>query len=149
VSEINWNAELRKIVREFDGLPPERTRTQVRLEKIREIAKREAFNERLSIMGLWTQLALVGALATSLFWWPYGRDCGYPLVAFLVSHLMVLIGGSAILLRGWRDRMAFPFTGAAVFIMISWTVIALHALPRMGYSGVRGGTAYWTCVAER
>ena len=145
VSEINWNVELRKIEREFDGLPPERTRTQMRLQKIQELAAREQFNERLAIVGIWAQLALVGALATSLFWWPYGRTCGFPLVAFLVSHLMVIVGGMSIAIRAWRDHLVWHFAGSMVFMLIAWTIITSHALPRWGYSTAPSATAYWSC----
>jgi uncharacterized membrane protein len=146
VSEIDWSIELRKIEREFDGLPPERTRTQVRLQKIQEIVAREQFEERLAIVGIWARLILVGTLATSLFWWPYGRDCGFPLVAFLVSHLMVIVGGLSIVIRAWRDHLVWQFVAATVFMLTAWTIITSHALPRLGYSTVPSATAGWSCV---
>ena len=145
MSEINWSTELRKIEREFDGLPPERTRTQIRLQKIKEIAAREQFNERLAVIGIWAQLALVGALATSLFWWPYGHSCGFPLVAFLVSHLMVIVGGMSIAIRAWRDQLVWQFVGSTAFMLIAWTIITSHALPRFGYAPAPSATPGWSC----
>src|SRR5262249_60890188 len=53
VSDINWNVELRKIVREYDGLPPERSRTQIRLQKIQEIVAKDRLSERLTLVGIW------------------------------------------------------------------------------------------------
>ena len=145
VSEINWNVELRKIEREFDGLPPERSRTQIRLQKIQEMVAREQFEERLALVGAWARLVLVGTLATSLFWWPYGRDCGFPLVAFLISNLMVIIGGLSIGFRAWRDHLVWQFVGSAMFMLVAWTIIASHTLPRVGYSTVPSATAGWAC----
>jgi hypothetical protein len=145
VSQIDWSTELRKIEREFDGLPAERTRTQIRLQKIQEMAAKERFDERLSLIGIWVRLVLVGALATSLYWWPYGRDCGWPLVAFLVSQSMVIVGGVAIAIRTWRDRLPWLFIAAAVVIINAWTVLALQTLPRLGYVMAPPTSAVWSC----
>ena len=147
VSDIDWNVELRKIEREYDGLPPERTRTQLRLQRIQEIAAKQRFGERLSLVGVWMRLFLVAALALSLFWWPYGHKCGFPLVAFLLSNTMVVVGGVALGLRTWRDRMGWVFSGAAVCVVVAWTVMALHILPRSGYSPAGATNAGWRCAA--
>jgi len=145
VSDIDWTVELRKIEREYAGLPPERTRTQIRLEKIREITAKERFQERLAIFGIWARLTLVGALAISLFWWPYGHDCGFRLAAYLASHTVVIIAGVALALRTWRDRLAWPFVGATLFAVVAWTVIALHMLPRLGYETGTRPAIGWSC----
>jgi hypothetical protein len=145
VSQIDWGVELRKIEREFDGLPPERTRTQARLQKIQEIADKERFDERLARAGVWARLVLVGALATSLYWWPYGRDCGFPLAAFLVSQAMVIIGGVSIAIRTWRDRLPWLFLITAVFIINAWTVLSLQTLPRLGFFMAPPTNVGWSC----
>jgi hypothetical protein len=147
VSEIDWNVELRKIEREFAGLPPERTRTQIRLQKIQEIAAKERFSERLSLVGVWTRLVLVAALTLALFWWPYGRHCGVPLIGFLLSNATTIVGGVVLAVRGWRDRMVWVFGGSVLCVAVAWTVIALHTLPRLGYSPAGGTSAGWSCAA--
>jgi hypothetical protein len=145
VSQIDWGVELRKIEREFDGLPPERTRTQLRLQKIKELTERDRFDERLALVGIWARLILVAALATSLYWWPYGRDCGFPLAAFLISHTMVIIGGLSIAVRTWRDRLVWPFLGSGLFILSAWTVLSLQTLPRLGFPMAPPTSAGWSC----
>ena len=145
VSDIDWAVELRRIEREYDGLPPERTRTQIRLEKIEEITAKKRFQERLGLIGIWVRLVLVGALAVSLGWWPYGQDCGFPLAAFLAAHLMVIVGGVSLAVRTWRDRLAWPFVGSTLFAVVAWTVIALQALPRLGYPGAIQEHIGWSC----
>jgi len=147
VSEIDWNVELRKIEREFTGLPPERTRTQLRLQKIQEITAKERVRERLTLVGIWTRLVLVAALTVALFWWPYGHNCGMPLAGFLLSNATAIVGGSVLAVRGWRDRMVWVFAGSAACVAVAWTVIALHTLPRLGYSPAGGTTAEWSCTA--
>jgi len=147
VSEIDWNVELRKIEREFTGLPPERTRTQLRLQKIQEITAKERFRERLTLVGIWTRLVLVAALTVALFWWPYGRNCGMPLAGFLLSNVTAIAGGAVLAVRGWRDRMAWVFSASAACLVVAWTVVALHTLPRLGYSPAASTTAAWMCAA--
>jgi hypothetical protein len=149
VSDINWNVEFRKITRELDGLPPERTRTQVRLERIQQIVAKDRFNDRLVVIGIWARLILIAALALSLFWWPYGRSCGFPLAAYLMSNAVVIVGGVALAVRGWRDHMVPVFVGSALCMAIAWTVLALNILPRVGYSPAGPISARWTCVARR
>ena len=148
MSDIDWTVELRKIEREYQGLPPERSRTQIRLEKIREITAKERFQERLAMVGIWARLILVAVLAISLFWWPYGHNCGFPLAAFLGSQLVVIVAGAALATRTWRERLAWPFAGATLFAVVAWTVIAVHTLPRLGYptaTPTRGG---WSCTLQ-
>jgi hypothetical protein len=145
VSDIDWNLELRKITREYDGLPPERTRTQLRLQKIQEIAAKDRFQERLSLIGIWARLILIAALGLSLFWWPYGRHCGAPLAAYLLSHAMVIVGGVVLAVRTWRDRLGWVFSGSALCVIAAWTVIALHVMPRLGYAPAGGTHAGWSC----
>lgn len=151
MSEINWSTELRKIEREYDGLPPARTRTQIRLQKVQEIIAKGRFDEQLAVVGLWARLFLVAALGTSLFWWPYGRECGFGLAAFLVSQSMVIAGGISVAAFTWRTRQIWPFGGSAFFIVVAWTVIALNTVPRLGYPTVPASTASagWACPATR
>src|SRR5262249_7135747 len=105
--------------------------------------------ERLSVVGIWARLVLVAALAVSLFWWPYGHHCGYPLATFLLSNVMVMVGGIALAMRAWRERMADVFGGAALCIVVAWTIMALHVVPRLGYSPVGGASVAWSCPAVR
>ena len=146
MDHVDWNAELRKIVREYDGLAPERSRTQIRLQRIQEIVARDRFYERLATIGLWARLALVAALAVSLFWWPYGHECGFPLVAFLLSNAMVIVGGAAIAVRTWTDRLAWPFSISTLFGIVAWTVISVHAFPRFGYPQFGDAHPGWRCT---
>jgi uncharacterized membrane protein len=173
VSEINWEVELRKIEREYDekrhgervrslpkrvvprrspspsAAPRKPSRTQIRLQKIQEIAARQRFSEQLSFVGVWARLFLVAALALSLFWWPYGHRCGFPLATFLLSNTVVIVGGVVLCIRTWRDRMQWIFGGSALCVVVAWTVMALHVVPRLGYSPAGGTTIAWSCPASR
>jgi hypothetical protein len=148
MSDVNWNVELRKIVREYDGLPPERSRTQIRLQKIQEIVARDRFNERLAVVGFWVRFGLVAVLTFSLFWWPYGQRCGFPLVAFLLANVTVIAAGLTLSVQTWRDRMTRPFIVSTLFVATAWTVIALHTLPRFGYATLGKTNTAWRCTAK-
>lgn len=157
MSDIDWNIELRKIVREYEGLPPEpaqppkrrSSKTEFRMERIQEIATKYEFYDRLAVIGVWARLVLLATLAISLSWWPYGRECGFPLVAFLVSNAMAIVGGVSVAVRTWRDRTVWSFLASALVIMTAWTVIAMHALPRLGYAPSGVATSEWSCPSSR
>jgi hypothetical protein len=165
VSDIDWNTELRKIVREYDGLHPQpgrarqaaapvprprrSPRTEFRLARIQEIKDRNRLYERLSAIGIWVRFVLVGALTVALFWWPYGRDCGLGLGAFVGSYALAIIAGILLAARTWRDRAPWPFTGTLLFIALAWTVIAMSTLPRLGYASSRTAIGGWYCAASR
>ena len=155
---MNWNTQRPQTARERDGFHPKGARaqrprrpskTEFRLARIQEISAKYAFYDRLSVIGVWTRLVLIGALTVALFWWPYGRDCGFGLVAFLGSNATAIVAGLALSARTWRDRTPWPFTGSLLFVALAWAVIALHTLPRLGYSGSGAAVAGWYCAANR
>jgi hypothetical protein len=142
VSETHWNTARAQ-------RPRRPSKTEFRLARIQEISAKYAFYERLSVIGIWTRLVLVGSLTVSLFWWPYGRDCGFGLGAFLASNAVAIIAGLSLSARTWRDRTPWPFAGALLFVALAWTVIALQTLPRVGYPGSAPPTGGWYCAADR
>ena len=155
---MNWNTQRPRTVRDRAGLHPKGastqrprrpSKTEFRLARIQEISAKYAFYDRLSVIGVWTRLVLVAALTVSLFWWPYGRDCGFGLVAFLGSNATAIVAGLSLSARTWRDRTPWPFSGSLLFVGLAWTVIALHALPRLGYPGSGATSAGWYCAANR
>jgi hypothetical protein len=155
---MNWNAQRRPGARPHKNVRPQTTRaqqqrrpskTEFRLARIQEISAKYEFYERLSVVGVWVRLALVGALTISLFWWPYGRSCGFGLGAFLASNVMAMIAGLTLSLRTWRDRAPLPFTGALLFAALAWTVIAVRTLPRLTYPVTSAAIATLYCPASR
>jgi len=129
---MNWNTA-RAQRHQRPQRPRRPSKTEFRLARIQEISAKYAFYERLSVIGVWTRLVLIGALTVSLYWWPYGRACGFGLAAFLASNAVAIVAGLSLSVRTWRDRTPWPFTGSLVFVVLAWTVIALHTLPRVGY----------------
>ena len=148
MSEIDWDVELRKIEREYDGLPPEPSIARLRAERAALLRKQEEAVTRRALLGAWARLLLVGALAASLYWWPYGRACGVPLGAFLAATVMVTLGGLWIAAHTWRYRLATSHTVALTLLVGGLALVASEVLPRTGVATVRWvNAAGWACDA--
>ena len=148
-AEIDWNVELRKLVREYDGLPPERTPARVRAERAlaaREKARESELAERIAT---WARVLLVALLASSLAFWPYGRACGWTLGGFVGACAMVAIGGLWAAARAWRARLALAHVLAVTLLTAGVALVTAETLPRFGYATlawVNGSS--WQCSAS-
>jgi len=129
--------------------PRRPSKTEFRLARIQEISAKYEFYERLSVIGVWTRLVLLATLTLSLFWWPYGRDCGFGLGAFVASNAMAVVAGLSLSARTWRDRKPWQFGGALLFVGIAWTVIALNTLPRIGNATSGAALSGLYCPSNR
>jgi len=148
MSEIDWNVELRKIERAYDGLPPEPSPNAVRARKAAEERARQRVAERLALVGAWARLALVAALAVSLYWWPGAHDCGRDLAAFLGAESMVVVGGVWAAVATWRHRLPASHGAALILLIAGLGLVAAQVLPRAGYATVAGVHASgWRCDA--
>jgi hypothetical protein len=147
VSDIDWNVELRKIVREYDGLPPEPSPAALRAQQEAAQRARQRAATRLALIGAWARIVLVAALVAALYWWPLTRGCGLDLAALLGAVTMVVIGGLWIAAFTWRHRLAASHgVGVALFIA-GLALAAAQVLPRAGYATVAGvhGERGWRC----
>ena len=118
MSEIDWKTELRKVEREYSGLPPEPTAEELRdwsFAEEREQQRREAVN---GAVGAWTRLFLVVALAGGLYFWPYARGCGVGLYGYLGAEAAVVVGGIWVVIYSWRRRAGRAH--AAAFAVVLW-----------------------------
>lgn len=148
MSEIDWNVELRKIEREFDGLPPEPSPNALRAQKAAELRARQLAAERLALVGAWARLLLVVALGVALYWWPYAHACDLRLAAFLGAQAMVAVGGLWVAAFTWRHRLAASHSLALVVLAAGLLLVAAQVLPRLGYATVAGVRAdHWRCAA--
>jgi hypothetical protein len=146
---VDWNAELRRIEREFDGLPPEPSPAQVKAQRAAERRAEERRRERAAKRGVFVRAALVAALAAAIGFWPYHRDCGVGLFAYMGAEGMVVAGGLWLMVCTWRQRMAR--THAVGLIMMLWglMLVAHQALPRVGYAtSDPAKPSRWVCAAS-
>lgn len=147
MSEIDWDAEIRKIEREYDGLPPEQPAGLARSRKAAEWRERQRIAEGRAILGAWVRIALVVVLATALYWWPNAHQCGRDLGEFMAATMMVVIGGLWVSAFTWRHRLA-TIHGAAIALLVSGlTLVAAQTLPRAGLATIGGiHASQWRCT---
>ena len=145
---INWKTELRKVEREFSGLPPELSAAEVREWRLEEERERRRRDELNGAAAAWTRLMLVVALSGALAFWPYAHSCGLGLYGYLGAESAVVVGGVWVGIYSWRRRT--PRAHAAAFVMVLWgiTILAMEVLPRVGYAVPDPLTpATWACAS--
>jgi hypothetical protein len=134
VSEINWNAELRKIDREYSGLPPEPSPASVKAKRELERMQQEERDNRKGRIGVYARMTPVIALCVAIVFWPYASRCGQPLYNFLGAVAAVTLGGFWISALTWRWRMPKTHILAALVVIWGVTIAASEVLPRVGYA---------------
>jgi hypothetical protein len=134
VSEIDWDAELRKIDREYSGLPPEPSAASVKAKRELERRQQEEREQRVGRIGVYARMILVLALCVSIVFWPYSSRCGQQLYGFLGAVGAVICGGFWISALTWRWRMPKTHILSALVILWGITIAASEVLPRVGYA---------------
>ncbi|HEX7089995.1 MAG TPA: hypothetical protein VF192_07650 [Longimicrobiales bacterium] len=134
MSEIDWKTELRKLEREFDGLPPEPTPEELRAEREALLEAQRQRERQITELGVWARIALVAALAAGLLFWPYGHACGVGLFAYMAAAAMITAGGLWAAVWTWRARMGVPHGIALVLVAWGLVLLAGQLLPRTGYA---------------
>jgi hypothetical protein len=148
MSEIDWNVMLRRIEREYDGLPPETVPAGVRAQKAAALRAREA--QRAAAVGAWLRMLLVAALAGSLYWWPNAHACGLDLATFLSAETMVVVGALWVASVTFQHRLAITHALAVALLVAGLALVLVQVLPRAGYAtfaGVRVDGGGWRCTA--
>lgn len=148
MTTIDWNTELRKIEREFDGLPPEPSADQAR---IRRDAERRATERKQNVangIGAAVRLSLVAALAASLPFWPYPKQCGEGLFGYVGAAGVIVLGALWVAAFTWRARL--PRMHLLAMAALTWGVVlvGLEVLPRVGYAKVDAGHPATTWCGE-
>jgi hypothetical protein len=132
MSEDNWATQLKKIEREFDGLPPEPTARTLRAQSE---AERRA-QQRSAALGAAARLFLVLALGAAISLWPYARDCGGGLFTFIAVEAVLVAGGLWVATFTWRYHVARIHAFALLVTLGGLILIAAEVLPRTGYAAV-------------
>lgn len=143
---IDWNRELRKIEREYDGLPPEPSVAVVKARKAAEQRAREASERRRAAIGVVARLALVASLLAALWWWPYAADCGVGLAGLVGAESMIAVGGLWSAAFAWRHRLAAGHVVALLLLLAGTVLVSAEVLTREGYVKIAGvEAAGWSC----
>jgi hypothetical protein len=146
LSEINWAVELRKIEREYDGLPAEPTPGELRQQRDSERRERERQDAVTASFGVYFRLTLVLCLAVSLAAWPYDVTCGGMLLGYLSAIGLLVITGIWTAAATFTHRM--PRRHLTALFVICWGIAlgAAQILPRIGYAiPAPGRASAWRC----
>jgi hypothetical protein len=132
----DWSSQLKKIEREFDGLPPEPSLAMKKLQSEEERRAQERVQQRSAMFGGGARLVLVFALFVALAVWPYERSCGVGLFEYLGVELVIIVGGLWVALTTWRYRLPKMHTLSLLIVLTGLILLAVEVLPRIGYAAV-------------
>jgi hypothetical protein len=149
MSQIDWNSELKKIEREFSGLPPEPSPEQVRAKRAAEQRAHERKAQQAATLGATTRLIVVSLLAGAMNFWPYPRACGAGLFGYMGAETLIVAGGIWAAVWAWRGRLGKLHVLSLVLVAWGLAVIGAQILPRAGYLRLGETPARWTCSAPR
>lgn len=149
MTAIDWIVELRKIEREYDGLPPAPSTGELRARRAAEQREKDRRQQIGALIGAWIRLVLVGALAAALPWWPYPHRCGLELDAYAMS--IVLVPCAAMWLVGctWQRRLARTHVLTIAMLLYGLAFAALRYVPRLGHADpTLVAPIAWRCAAR-
>jgi hypothetical protein len=147
MSEIDWNAELRKVERQFDGLPPEKTPEERRAQRATDQLAQERRDQDAAAVGAWARLVLVALLVGTIQLWPYARECGAGLFVFVGAEAVIVAGGLWVAVYTWRGSLAKTHVLALTMALWGAALVSVEVLPRVGYAKVDPThPPGWSCV---
>ena len=144
MAEIDWNTELKKIEREFNGLPPEPSPAQLRAQRAAEQRAQQRKTDRANAISAFARLSLVGLLGAGINFWPYQRECGTGLYGYLAAEGLIVTGGLWVAACTWRWRLPRMHVVSWLVVLAGLGLLELEVLPRIGYA--RESRA-WSCDA--
>ncbi|HMH84689.1 MAG TPA: hypothetical protein VK529_01995 [Gemmatimonadaceae bacterium] len=136
MAQDDWSVQLKKIEREFDGLPPEPSLAMKKLQSEEERRAQERVQQRAAMIGGGARLILVFALFAALIIWPYERACGVGFFEYLGVEVVIVVGGLWVAFTTWRYRLPKMHTLSLLIILTGLVLIATELLPRIGYAAV-------------
>jgi hypothetical protein len=136
VVENDWSTKLKKIEREFEGLPPEPSPAFKKLQSEEERRAQERAKQRVAMIGAGARLILVFALFGALAVWPYENECGWGLIGYVGAQAVIVAGGLWVAFTTWRARLAKMHILSLIIILVGLSLITAEVLPRTGYASV-------------
>ena len=132
----DWSSQLKKIEREFDGLPPEPSPAFKKMQSEDQRRAQERAQQRRAMISGGARLVLVFALGVALAFWPYERDCGSGLFGFLGVEMMIVVGGVWVAFTTWRHRLPRMHILSLLIALAGLVLLGVEVLPRTGYAAV-------------
>jgi hypothetical protein len=132
----DWSTQLKKIEREFEGLPPEPSPAFKKMQSEEQRRAQERAQQRAGMIGGGARLVLVAALGVALAFWPYENSCGSGLFGYLAVEAVIIIGGLWVAITTWRARLPKMHILSLLIVLIGLVLLAMEVLPRTGYAAV-------------
>ena len=136
MADDNWSVQLKKIEREFDGLPPEPSPAVQKMQSEAERRAKEKTQQRAAMIGAGARLILVFALGAAIAVWPYSRDCGWGWFSYVGVEAVIAAGGIWVAFTTWRGRLAKMHVFSLLIVLTGLVLIAAEVLPRIGYAAI-------------
>ncbi len=136
VAEDNWANQLKKLEREFDGLPPVPSPAVQKMQSEAERRAKEKVQQRAAMIGASARLILVFALGAAIVMWPYSRECGWGWFGYVGVEAVIAAGGVWVAFTTWRARLAKMHVLSLLIILAGFVLIAGEVLPRIGYASI-------------
>ena len=136
MAQDDWAVQLKKIEREFDGLPPEPSPAFKKFQSEEERRAKERAAQRAALIGVLARLILVAGVVISVLFWPYANDCGFGLFGYLGAEAVIVVGGVWIGITTWRARLPRMHLVSIATTLLGVVLIAGEVLPRTGYAAV-------------
>lgn len=147
MSQTDWDRELKRIEREFEGGSADPI---IRLDNSRKAAGRQVKDQRKAgngALAVWVRLFLVVALAVGMYFWPYARACGVGLFGYMGAASLVGAGSLWVSASSWQARLVRAHAVAMLMLIIALALLASQILPRVGYAKVDPAQApEWLCT---
>ena len=136
MSQTDWDRELKRIEREFEGGSADPI---IRLDHSRKVAERHAKDQkkvRIGALAVWVRLVLVVALAVGMYFWPYARACGVGLFGYMGAATIVGAGSLWVSASSWQARLVRAHAVSMLMLIVALALLASEILPRVGYAKV-------------
>lgn len=146
MSQTDWDRELKRIEREFEGGSADPV---IRLDNSRKAAGRHAKDQRKArtvALAVWVRLILVVALAAGMYFWPYARACGVGLFGYMGAATLVGAGSLWVSASSWQARLVRAHAASMLMLIVALALLASQILPRIGYAKVNAAhPQVWMC----
>jgi len=136
VVEDNWASQLKKIEREFDGLPPVPSPAVQKMQSEAERRAKEKAQQRVAMFGAGARLILVFAVGAAIAMWPYSRECGWGWIGYVGVEAVIVAGGLWVAFTTWRGRLPKMHAFSLLIVLGGLVLIAAEVLPRVGYAAI-------------
>jgi hypothetical protein len=136
LAEENWSTQLKKLEREFEGLPPAPSPAMQKMQSEEQRRGKERAQQRTAMFGAGARLILVFALGAAIWMWPYSRECGWGWFGYVGVEAVIVGGGLWVAFTTWRARLPRMHVLSLLIILAGLGLLAVEALPRIGYAAI-------------